>query len=969
MLSRILIIFLLLSSLLLSALSAQDSKPSVSIDEGFYETDKLIIPANHFTRFYNRSNHQLKTNSFTFFYLIGDGLFVRANSRFDYESGITQYEIPFTLLHPTNDALSINDTLLVFINDVNEAPVISIKETQVRWSYPENPEQDTFLFSFEAYDPENAKVSTAWSFADSQKSDNSAFFIRNDSLFVNASSDFHNYEQYPEEFELLITATDSTGIQSELGVNVQLIDQPEAPLMITLTKTSLNENPRPGSYAFSIDVLDEDFNESHEIRLPEPLQQVVSVEPDANNLSRFNVVISDSSYFNYEIRSEVLLEITAYDKDNLSITNLLRLEIRDINEKPHIVSLNKEMLFYEDEWENQPFVWFMLYDPDAADSLSTLNITSRPSFFLKDNASVLFPFFSTWSTHAQPLFYLLKTRFNPNIYGNGVLKLEANDGQLSSMDSLSFQIQAVNDAPRVFVDQAPKVNEGGTLLISTELLHASDIDNLPSELTLKIIEQPKHGYIFHRIDSSITAPIEIAYTELLNAEYAYQHDGSETTEDSWGFQICDLEECTKPSTQNFEIRPINDPPTFTTAFYPIFMIEDKPYPLRFGVQDADNKASDLEIIILPDRNKLIDLQASTVSGVDLFRTVSLVPKRNLYGKSAIKLGLTDAIDTTWVLIEFTIKPVNDPPLLQLSSSFVRVGNSEEVVIQAKYEDVDSPDESIQLKIGSTDPSLLPESRVQVTKIANQSLFELQIMPKARLTGFVDLIIECSDEQSATASVLQLEIKELNDPPMPFQLVSGESFIRNDSLVASFNWTPSYDPENLEVEYSLFLKTNGMDTVIHGIKGTSFEMNSANRNILRSERSYDWYVVATDNHLVSAANRIDSTRSTNKMTLITPFYEGLPNWAEIVRVFPNPFLQVGNIEYSLAKDAQVEIHIYDFAGKQIEQIENRVRTAGIYTVRWSPPAGSGGVYLCRLVARSIHGGQQIQTTARMTHLPR
>jgi hypothetical protein len=457
------------------------------------------------------------------------------------------------------------------------------------------------------------------------------------------------------------------------------------------------------------------------------------------------------------------------------------------------------------------------------------------------------------------------------------------------------------------------------------------------------LKQPGSGSIVRALDGSSIPHKRIAYIDLINPKYAYRHNGNELNKDSWSLRVCDLDTCSREMVQEIQVNPINDPPQFTTSFYPIFMREDKPYALRFGVQDADNLERNIQVIIQPDRNRLIDLQASTIHGVDLFRSVELIPRANLLGKTELNLGLSDGIDTSWKAIDINISPVNDPPLLQLSNYQIKIGNTEEYILQAKYEDIDSPDQAISLKVGSTDPSLLPDSRIAIRKIVEESYFELTITPKSNLTGFVDLLIECSDESSATASVLQVEINELNDPPMPFQLVNGEAFVRNDSLIASFNWTPAYDPENLEVQYSLFLKSDKRDTVIHNIKNTEFEIRSVNSGVLQSESSYEWYVKATDNHHVNSNERIDSTQSRNAMQFVTPYYEGMPNWAELSRIYPNPFSQVATIEYTLTKDAQVEIRIFDYSGKQIEQIEDRFRSSGRHSVRWDPPTGSNGVY--------------------------
>ncbi|UCF04560.1 MAG: T9SS type A sorting domain-containing protein, partial [bacterium] len=69
-------------------------------------------------------------------------------------------------------------------------------------------------------------------------------------------------------------------------------------------------------------------------------------------------------------------------------------------------------------------------------------------------------------------------------------------------------------------------------------------------------------------------------------------------------------------------------------------------------------------------------------------------------------------------------------------------------------------------------------------------------------------------------------------------------------------------------------------------------------------------------------------------------------------YPNPFNGMTTIPYSIAKIGEVEIHIYDAAGRHIRVLEKRYREPGRYQVVWNGRGDTGhdvssGVYFCRI----------------------
>ncbi len=71
-------------------------------------------------------------------------------------------------------------------------------------------------------------------------------------------------------------------------------------------------------------------------------------------------------------------------------------------------------------------------------------------------------------------------------------------------------------------------------------------------------------------------------------------------------------------------------------------------------------------------------------------------------------------------------------------------------------------------------------------------------------------------------------------------------------------------------------------------------------------------------------------------------------------YPNPFNGTTAIFYSIGERCEVEIKIYDPAGRVIKVLERTQRPPGRYSILWNGSDGAGrgvasGVYFCRIKA--------------------
>lgn len=101
-------------------------------------------------------------------------------------------------------------------------------------------------------------------------------------------------------------------------------------------------------------------------------------------------------------------------------------------------------------------------------------------------------------------------------------------------------------------------------------------------------------------------------------------------------------------------------------------------------------------------------------------------------------------------------------------------------------------------------------------------------------------------------------------------------------------------------------------------------------------------------------------------------EAIPEQFALLQNSPNPFNPETNIYFDLAKDAEVELILYDVAGRFIAKLWGGQKRAGRHHVRWNGRDLHGqplesGVYLCRLRARHGASGEEFVATRKLTLL--
>jgi len=93
--------------------------------------------------------------------------------------------------------------------------------------------------------------------------------------------------------------------------------------------------------------------------------------------------------------------------------------------------------------------------------------------------------------------------------------------------------------------------------------------------------------------------------------------------------------------------------------------------------------------------------------------------------------------------------------------------------------------------------------------------------------------------------------------------------------------------------------------------------------------------------------IDDVLIRDLATGVSQIESSIPDKYSVNQNYPNPFNPVTNIEFSIPKQSNVKITVYDLQGKEVASLLNERLSAGTYRVDFDGTGYSSGVYFYRL----------------------
>ncbi len=86
--------------------------------------------------------------------------------------------------------------------------------------------------------------------------------------------------------------------------------------------------------------------------------------------------------------------------------------------------------------------------------------------------------------------------------------------------------------------------------------------------------------------------------------------------------------------------------------------------------------------------------------------------------------------------------------------------------------------------------------------------------------------------------------------------------------------------------------------------------------------------------------------------VEPIDNAVPDGFELSQNFPNPFNPSTEIRFTVAKNSQVKLAVYDVLGREITTLVNETMPAGSYSATFNAPGLSSGTYIYVLTAGDV-----------------
>ena len=270
----------------------------------------------------------LQTPDAAAFYI--DGQQLRTAQSFDFEAK-SVYQLQVQSSDRRGDTFVQN--VVIQVTDANDAPTaVALELVSVNENLPLNLPLTALLTTDP--DAEDAHTYTLINGAGSE--DNEKFRIEEGQLYAQQQLDFETQPAY----RIRVRSTDAGGASVEQILQLQLINQNDAPTGAKLEPAVVNENVPVGTVVGVLTAIDQDRNERHNFRL------ISGVPDNAAFRVSGNTLVTGTNNLDAEGQNEYIILVEVEDIQGALDTATIQLQVLNINEAPLATA---DQLFFVNE--------------------------------------------------------------------------------------------------------------------------------------------------------------------------------------------------------------------------------------------------------------------------------------------------------------------------------------------------------------------------------------------------------------------------------------------------------------------------------------------------------------------------------------------------------------------------------------------------------------------------------------------
>jgi len=271
--------------------------------------------------------------------------------------------------------------------------------------------------------------------------------------------------------------------------------------------------------------------------------------------------------------------------------------------------------------------------------------------------------------------------------------------------------QIPNLPPVSAVNSGLTVNEGASQTITSAQLAFSDVDSPSSEIIFSVTGLPVNGTLSLG-NNSLVLNEPFTQEDIDNNNISYAHDGSETTNDSFNFEVNDGTNFLNEENFALTITPVSDPPVLeTNAGFSVdegdsFTFTDT----QLKATDIDNDASEIiyQLTGLPGQGT-INISGSELGLNDTFtqedidnNNISFAHDGSETTTDAFNFELSDGTNNlNEATLNITVNPQNDDPNLTKNIGLTLDEGEEAFISKKKLNATDEDNELVELSFKVT----------------------------------------------------------------------------------------------------------------------------------------------------------------------------------------------------------------------------------------------------------------------------
>jgi uncharacterized repeat protein (TIGR01451 family) len=335
-----------------------------------------------------------------------------------------------------------------------------------------------------------------------------------------------------------------------------------------------------------------------------------------------------------------------------------------------------------------------------------------------------------------------------NLYGTSVITISVSDGWVSSSDSFTLTVTAVNDTPVISHIPDKTVNE--------------DTPTGPITFTVSDAETPATALMV------TAASGNLALVPLANMSFG----GSGVTRTVWITPVANQNGMARITVTvsdgaasagepfTLTVNAVNDAPTISDIANRTINQDTSTGSIAFTVGDAETAAASLAVTATSSNLTLVPLAAIKFGGSGVSRTVWITPAAGLYGTARITVTVSDgalsASDT------FTLTVNGRPTISNIPDKTVNE-DTPTGPITFTIGDPETAASALTLTQASNNTALVPLSNI---KFGGSGVTRtVWVTPALNQSGVAIIAVYVSDGSLVASDAFTLTVIAVNDPPV------------------------------------------------------------------------------------------------------------------------------------------------------------------------------------------------------------